>query len=59
MPHFAVLATELVTQYVVFHVEAENEDEAREKVIDGEYDCSYEGEQHYVGPMDIYSVEEM
>jgi N-formylglutamate amidohydrolase len=59
MPRFTVLATELVTQHIVFHVEAENEDAARDKVINGDFDASYITEQYSEDPIRMYSVEEV
>jgi hypothetical protein len=59
MPRFAVQATELVTQHVTFYVEANDEDEARDKVIDNDFEDSHITDQYWPVPLDIYSVTEI
>jgi hypothetical protein len=58
MPRYIVQASELVTQYVNFIVEAENEDEARDKVIDGDFEDSYIIDQYHETPLKIHSIDE-
>jgi len=58
MPRFAVHATELVTQHITFVVEANDEDEARDKVIDGDFEDSHVTGQYHDSPLDIYTVME-
>jgi hypothetical protein len=59
MPRFAVHATEVVIQYITFYVEANDEDEARDKVIDGDFEDSIITGYYDDSPLDIHVVKEV
>jgi hypothetical protein len=59
MPRYRLYGTETVIQDVVYEVEAENEEEARQMVMDGDFDDSIVESQWPEDDIDIHTIKEI
>jgi hypothetical protein len=59
MPRYRLYGSETVIQDVVYEVEAENEEEARQMVIDGEIDEMHVESQWPEDDIDIHTIKEI